>query len=54
MRAEGDALRASAADAESMAKNLRPTLGGLPLAVVLVMAVAVVGLILMVLWVGFG
>lgn len=39
---------------DTSTKNLRPTVGGLPLPVVLVMAIAVVGLILMVLWVGFG
>lgn len=61
MRPEGDPSRASdrhalagSSDEEMTARGLRPTIGGLPLPVVLVMAIAVVGLILMVLWIGFG
>jgi serine/threonine protein kinase len=60
MRTESDPLRASdrhasaAAEADAAARSLRPTMGGLPLLIVLVIAVGVVGLILMVLWVGFG
>lgn len=62
-RPEGDPLRGSdrhaltapSTDTETTtAKDLRPTLGGLPLPVVLVLAIGVVGLILMVLWIGFG
>lgn len=48
------ALSAPTADVESTARDLRPTIGGLPLPLVLVIAIGVVGLILMVLWVGFG
>jgi hypothetical protein len=61
-RLEGDALRGSdrhavapgGNDAEAMAKELRPTVGGLPLPVVFVMAIAAVVLILIVLVIGFG
>ncbi len=61
MRPEGDPLRASdryalagSSDADMSTRGLRPTVGGLPLPVVLVMAIAIVALILIVLWIGFG
>lgn len=61
-RPEPDALRGSdrhalaapAAEADASMKDLRPTALGLPLPVVLVIAVGVVGLILLVLFIGFG
>jgi eukaryotic-like serine/threonine-protein kinase len=61
-RPEADPLRASdrqalvgsSDDAEATGRDLRPTIGGLPIPAVLVIAVGVVSLILIVLWIGFG